>query len=145
MNCSKFLCSIIFIFSSLVYAQQGLVNVSDSKQVAIHGYDTVAYFTQGKAIEGTAQFSYQHHGNTWQFANQEHLDLFSENPEKYMPQYGGYCAYAASQGAQADIDPIAWRIIDDKLYLNYDLRVQKVWAANLSEYIQAANSYWSKL
>ena len=63
--------------------------------------------------------------------------MFSQNPEKYIPQYGGYCAYAASQGARADIDPIAWRIIDNKLYLNYDLRVQKIWASNLDEYIQA--------
>ena len=144
MKFSSFLVAVILLFSNLIYAQQALVNLSKTKQVAIHGYDTVAYFTKGKPVEGTAQFSHQHLGNTWQFENQEHLNLFVENPEKYMPQYGGFCAYAASQGAQADIDPIAWRIIDDRLYLNYDLRVQKVWATNLSEHIQAADKYWSE-
>lgn len=139
----SFLYASIFIFSSLLYAEQGSVNISPDKQVAIHGFDPVAYFTLGRAMTGSEQITHKHLGSTWQFANRQHLDLFSQNPEKYMPQYGGFCAYAASQGAKADIDPVAWRIIDNKLYLNYDLRVQKVWASNLSEHIQAADEYWS--
>ena len=139
----KLLCALIIVLSGLLQAQQGPVNVSTNKQAAIHGYDPVAYFTMAQAVEGTPEFAYEHQGSIWQFSNQQHLDLFMQNPEKYIPQYGGFCAYAASQGAKADIDPIAWRIIDDKLYLNYDLRVQKIWASNLNEHIQAADSFWS--
>ena len=143
MNTIKLVFAFFVFFSNHVFAQQGLVNVNLNNQVAIHGYDTVAYFTNSEPTQGDESYQYEHHGAIWYFSNQQHLDMFKDDPEKYMPQYGGHCAYAASQGAKADIDPIAWRIIDGKLYLNYDLRVQKVWAGSLEEHIKAGDGFWA--
>jgi YHS domain-containing protein len=91
--------------------------------VAIKGYDTVAYFTEGKAVKGSEEFSYEWLGAPWHFANAEHRSLFSSNPTKYAPQYGGYCTLGVGLDAHAaeNIDPErAWRIIDGKLYFVYD-------------------------
>src|SRR5512135_2769630 len=87
--------------------------------VAIRGYDPVAYFTESKPVEGSKQFTFEWQGATWRFASAANRDLFAKTPEKYAPQYGGYCAYAVSQGHTATIDPQRWRIVDGKLYLNY--------------------------
>ncbi|HUS52708.1 MAG TPA: YHS domain-containing (seleno)protein [Thermohalobaculum sp.] len=91
--------------------------------VAIKGYDTVAYFTEGMAVKGSAEFSYEWLGAPWYFANAEHRSLFSSSPTKYAPQYGGYCTLGVGLDAHAaeNIDPErAWRIIDGKLYFVYD-------------------------
>ena len=86
---------------------------------AIKGYDTVAYFTQEKAVEGNKKYQYQWKGAKWLFSSQKNLDLFTVNPDKYAPQYGGWCAYAVSQNTTASIEPDLFTIVDDKLYLNY--------------------------
>ena len=91
---------------------------------AIDGYDPVAYFTDGKAVKGQSRFTHEWMGATWLFASAEHRDLLAADPERYAPQYGGYCAYAVSQGATADIDPSAWKIVDGKLYLNLNPEIQ---------------------
>jgi YHS domain-containing protein len=83
--------------------------------IAIRGYDTVAYFTQSKPVEGDNVFTTQWSGATWKFSSQEHLDLFVRNPEKYAPQYGGYCAYGVAQMNLVKIEPEQWTIIDEKL------------------------------
>ncbi len=90
-----------------------------SKGVAVEGYDTVAYFTAGEPAKGNPQFTHQWQGATWLFANQENLEAFKKDPEKYAPQYGGYCAYAVSKGSTAGISPKAWKVVDGKLYLNH--------------------------
>ena len=110
--------------------------------VAIKGYDTVAYFTQGKPVKGSKKFEYYWNGATWRFANAKDLALFKANPEKYAPQYGGYCAYAVAWGDTADIDPNAWKIVDGKLYLNYDKATQKKWEQDIPGYIDRANLNW---
>ena len=112
---------------------------------AIEGYDTVAYFTQGKPVEGSDDYTYDWHGATWQFASQEHLDLFKADPEAYAPQYGGYCAYAVSQGYTASIDPDAWSIVDGKLYLNYSKGVQQTWEADRDAYLQQSEANWPSI
>ena len=99
------------------------VNTGPFGGVAIKGYDTVAYFTKGKAMKGSEEFSYDWLGTPWHFANSEHRELFAANPTKYAPQYGGYCTLGVGLDAHAaeNIDPErAWRIIDDKLYFVYD-------------------------
>src|SRR5262245_34746026 len=111
----------------------------DSCGVAIKGYDPVAYFTQSKPVKGSASFSYQWMNSTWWFASAADRDDFARNPEKYVPQYGGYCAYGVSQNHTAPIDPEAWTIIRGKLYLNYSKGVKKTWSESIPKYVEDAN------
>ena len=121
------------------------VNKSLLGGVAIDGYDPVAYFTDGKPVEGSADYSFEWQGATWRFASAEHRDRFAGQPERWAPQYGGYCAWAVSQGHTADIDPAAWTVVGEKLYLNYDADVQKKWLADRDRYIRDADVNWPKL
>lgn len=98
-----------------------VVNTGYFGNVAIKGYDAVSYFTESKAVEGSAEFSYRWLGADWHFASAQNRDLFKADPVKYAPQYGGYCADGVSFGTiTTNIEPKAWRIIDGKLYLSYD-------------------------
>lgn len=106
---------------------------------AIYGYDPVAYFTQNKAIKGSKKISLEWHGAQWHFANQMHKDLFSAAPQKYAPQYGGYCAYAMSDGRFVGVDVDAFTMIDGKLYLNYSESVMQEWRAQSAQFIQQAD------
>lgn len=117
------------------------VNV-DGDGVAIKGYDPVAYFTQGKPLPGQPRFVQQWNGAKWHFATIEHLEMFKADPEKYAPRYGGYCAYAVSQGTTADIDPESWRIVEGKLYLNLNPEVQRLWEQDIPGYIEKADRNW---
>jgi hypothetical protein len=112
---------------------------------ALKGYDPVAYFAQNQAVKGSPQFSYDWMNAKWLFATAENRDKFKASPEQYAPQYGGYCAYAVSQGRTAPIDPDAWRIVDGKLYLNYSKGVQKKWEQDRAGYIQKADQNWPGL
>lgn len=129
-----------FVASSAAHAADPIY--SDWTGDAIKGYDPVAYFTEGKPVEGSGDFSAEWKGATWKFASAANRDAFLAEPEKYAPQYGGYCAYAVSQGYTAKIEPEAWKIVDGKLYLNYSLDVQKRWVAKQAEYIAAADQNW---
>ncbi|NJL99988.1 MAG: YHS domain-containing protein [Synechococcaceae cyanobacterium SM2_3_2] len=113
--------------------------------VAILGTDPVAYFTLGTATAGDPAFAHDWNGVTWHFANAEHRDLFAADPDRYAPQYGGFCAYAVSRGYTADIDPNAWRIVEDKLYLNLSPRVQSLWERDIPGNISRADQNWPSL
>jgi YHS domain-containing protein len=113
--------------------------------VAIRGTDTVAYFTEGKPVQGTDDFTTQWNGATWKFASQKHLDLFVGNPENYAPQYGGYCAYGVSQDNLVKIEPESWTIVDGKLYLNFNDGLQKKWEGDIKGYIAEANEKFQGL
>lgn len=119
--------------------KSGFFGYKDSG-IAIRGYDTVAYWTLGEPVEGTDDYTTEWMGATWKFASEEHLDLFTGNPEKYAPQYGGYCAYGVSQDYLVKIEPDQWSIVDDKLYLNYDAKVQRTWKMDVPGYIKSADS-----
>jgi len=109
----------LFQFSGMSSA--GEINKGYFGNVAIKGYDPVAYFTEQRAVKGSENFSYTWLGAEWKFSSQTHKKLFSENPVQYAPQYGGHCSDGISYGSTTtNIDPQAWRIIDGKLYLNYD-------------------------
>ncbi|NJS12418.1 MAG: YHS domain-containing protein [Microcoleus sp. CSU_2_2] len=112
------------------------------KGVALDGQDVVAYFTQSKLVMGVSQFKHNWNGATWQFASAQNRDLFAKNPEKYAPQYGGYCAQAASEGNLVATQPDAWKIVDGKLYLNYDKKVQAQWMTDIPGHIALANKNW---
>ena len=113
--------------------------------VAVKGYDTVAYFTENKPVEGKKAHSYKYKGATWRFSTAENKALFEANPEKYAPQYGGYCAYAVSQNTTASIEPELFTIVDGKLYLNYSKDVNEKWHANMANFITDADKHWPGL
>lgn len=121
------------------------INNSLFGDIAIHGYDPVAYFTAGRPTEGKDEITFSWQGAVWRFATPENRDLFAKDPGRYAPQYGGYCAYAVSQNSTADIDPRAWKIVNNKLYLNYDLDIQKKWESNRDAFIVAADKNWPAL
>jgi len=117
----------------------------DGKGLAIKGYDTVAYFQQGAPAKGSPEFKQQWMGATWLFANAANRDAFAADPDKYAPRYGGYCAYAVSEGRTANIDPEAWKIVEGKLYLNYSKGVQKKWEKDTASRIERADKNWPGL
>jgi YHS domain-containing protein len=112
------------------------------KGVALDGQDVVAYFTQSKLVMGVSQFKHNWGGTTWMFASAANRDMFANNPEKYAPQYGGYCAQATSEGNLAVTQPDAWKIVNGKLYLNYDTTVQAQWMGDIPGHIASANKNW---
>lgn len=112
---------------------------------AIRGYDPVAYFRDGGPRLGKPEFSVRHGGATWRFASAEHQALFEADPERYLPAYGGFCAYGTSRGYLVKIEPEAWSIVDGRLYLNYDLDVRKTWLGRARIYIARADGNWPRL
>jgi YHS domain-containing protein len=118
------------------------VNKSLLGGVAARGYDVVAYFEDGEPVPGSSEHAHEWRGATWQFASAGHRDLFAADPERYAPQYGGYCAYAVAKGTTADIDPRAWKIVDGRLYLNKSPKVQALWEKDVPGHIAAADANW---
>lgn len=118
---------------------------SNWRGLAVAGYDPVAYFTDGKAVEGSSEFTTKWQGATWRFASAAHRDQFVADPGKYAPQYGGYCAWAVSQDKTAGIDPEAWKIVDGKLYLNYDEEIQAMWEKDVPGNVRKADANWPHL
>jgi YHS domain-containing protein len=113
--------------------------------LAIDGYDPVAYFTRNAPVKGTREFTLGFEGATYRFASAEHREQFAKDPARYVPQYGAFCAWAVSRGYTADTDPLAWRIVDGKLYLNYNASVQKQWEQDIPGNISKANANWPAL
>lgn len=110
--------------------------------LAIRGYDPVAYFTEGKAVKGDKDFTLGWQGADWRFASDENRTLFAADPEKYAPQYGGYCAWAVSRNYTASTDPDAFTIVGDRLYLNYSRRVMRQWLEDRDANIESADGNW---
>ena len=120
------------------------INSSPDK-LAIQGYDPVSYFTEGKAEKGNSDFSYEWRGATWLFSNSDHLACFIANPEKYSPQYGGYCAYGISIGKFFNGDPEIWTIKEGKLYVYLNQDLATIWGLDVPAYIKKADIEWPKL
>ena len=121
------------------------VNTQGAQKIAIHGFDAVGYFTEGKAEKGAREFAFEYEGALYLFSSAAHRDAFAAEPAKYAPQYGGYCAYAVAQGSTADIDPGAWTIKDGKLYLNYSKSVRLIWARDIKGNIAKADANWPRI
>jgi len=109
---------------------------------AIHGYDPVAYFTEAKPVLGSPDHAVDHNGATWRFASEANLATFESDPEKYGPRFGGYCAYAAAQGYVAPTVPEAWTVHEDRLYLNFSLRVRRRWSRDIDANIAKGEANW---
>jgi YHS domain-containing protein len=139
-----FAISISALFASPAQAGKDPVYTGLVSGVGAGGYDVVAYFS-GQSAPGKADITAQWGGATWRFANAENKAAFEASPEKYAPQYGGYCAYAVSKGATAKGDPEAWTVVDGKLYLNFSTGVRETWSQDIPGNISAANANWPKV
>lgn len=122
----------------------GPVNV-DGNGLALQGYDPVAYFTQDQPRPGDPAITAEHLGATYRFASEANRDTFVAEPERFAPQYGGWCAYAMARGSKAEIDPEAFRVVDGKLYLNYSARIQRKWEKDIEGYIARADERWPEV
>jgi YHS domain-containing protein len=132
-------CTALHLFSQTSY------NV-DKNGVAIKGYDVVSYFVDSKPQEGTPGFAHEWMGAKWHFASAEHLAAFKAAPEKYAPEFGGYCSYGVCmKNGKYAIDPTAWKIIDGKLYLNYNKNTETAWAKEGAQGIGMGNENWKSL
>ena len=112
--------------------------------LAVQGYDVISYRT-GTPTEGSRAFTADFEGATYRFASQANLDTFNTNPARYVPAYGGFCAYGVSKGKKFDVDPTAFKVVDDVLYLNYNKSIQKKWAKKQDKYIGKADGNWSNI
>lgn len=146
MNIYSFSKRIIVSLALLIVSQVSMavdpVFTARFSDVAIRGYDTVAYFVENKAVKGSKEFEAEHNGAIWRFSSAENKALFEGDPEKYAPQFGGYCAYAVSQGYTASIQPDQFTVLDGKLYLNYNKSINKKWLGNRDQFIVDANKNW---
>ena len=111
----------------------------------ISGYDAVAFFTEGKPVMGNGWNVSDYNGVMYAFANEKNKKMFEANPEKYLPAYGGYCAYGVAVGKKFVADPNTWKIVDGKLYLNLDKDIQKKWLKDIPDYIKKADKNWAKI
>lgn len=126
-------------FGNLAWAEPEVFSTGEG---AIRGYDPVAYFNQAQPVKGQMDITFDHNGATWHFVNTANRDLFASDPEKYAPQYGGYCAYGLSKGYLVPTDPQAWEIHQGKLYLNYSLPVRTTWQKDIPGYLQQSEANW---
>ncbi len=134
----------LLFLSPLAHAAKPEIN-SSTYGGAIDGYDPVAYFTERKPIKGTSAYAFEYKGAKWLFASKKNRQAFKKSPQKYTPQYGGYCAYAVSKGSTAPTDPNAWTIHNGKLYLNYNADIRAKWREDIAGNIDKADSYWPKV
>lgn len=132
----------LILFSAAPAFAQSL-NVENG--VAVGGTDVVAYFAAGRAAPGRPEFAHSWSGATWRFSSAANRDAFAAEPARYAPQYGGFCAWAVSQGYRAPVDPDAWRIVDGKLYLNYSRAIQMRWDLTRGSNIAAGDRNWPRL
>lgn len=124
------------------FADKAPVYTGTFSNVAVEGHDAVAYFTEGKPVKGSKTFKTTYNGAEFRFATAENLATFEAEPAKYAPQYGGYCAWAVSQGYTAKGDADHWAIVDGKLYLNYNKKVQETWNEDRPGFIASADTEW---
>jgi YHS domain-containing protein len=123
-------------------ARAGSAVYGAAKGPALQGHDAVAYFTDGKPTPGDARFTHEWNGATWRFASQQNLERFRTEPERYAPQYGGYCAFAMSGGGLSPGDAKRWRIEDGKLYLNANVFAQTLWERDIPKRVTDADGHW---
>ena len=140
-----------FLITSLAAPAAGLLatpalamspRIFNTDGVAIRGYDAVAYFKESNDVEGSADFAVLWKGVEWRFANAENLADFEANPERWAPQYGGYCAFAMAHDAIAPTAANAWTVHNDKLYLNANRAVRTRWALSKDRFIEQADANW---
>jgi YHS domain-containing protein len=142
---TRFIALVAFVVFAAGAVRAEKSEIYAANGAAIGGYDPVAYFTEKKPVKGNPQFTAEWKGAVWHFASAANRDLFKADPAKYAPQYGGYCAFGASEGYAVKTEPDAWSIVDGKLYLNYNTTVRTKWSENIPERIKAADKNWPEI
>jgi YHS domain-containing protein len=135
--------ALAFITAVQARAQQSEIFAPGGK--AIKGYDPVAFFKESKPVKGSDKFQYKWKDATWLFSTNENLEAFKADPEKYAPQYGGYCAYGTSQGHKAPTQTDTWTVLNDKLYFNYNDKVKELWTKDQANLIKVADEKWPEV
>lgn len=141
------LCLAAYLTTLVLTSTAGAAEPSINKNgdnLAINGYDTVAYFTKGTAARGSAEHEVEWQEARWHFASAEHRKLFEADPSRYAPQFGGWCAAGVAKGEYYEVDPEAWAIVDGKLYINYSRNVRGKWLETPSEQIAKAEEVWAE-
>ena len=136
------ICLLSLFVTGTALADPPIAAVNTEHGLAIKGYDPVSYFTTRKPTPGLAQYSTTYKGATYRFVSAENRDRFIASPEKFVPQYGGYCAYAIALNQIADIDPDEWALVGNKLYLNNNLFSQTLWSLDKSGNIVRGDQNW---
>lgn len=132
------------IFAPIIHAADP-VYTGWFSELALDGYDPVAYFNEGAPAEGSSEHRYEWNGAIWQFTSAANRDAFAADPVAYAPQYGGYCAWAVAENKEAAGNPQHWRIVDGKLYVNYNADVQTRWEKDIPGFIEKADQHWPEL
>ncbi|RKF14310.1 YHS domain-containing protein [Alginatibacterium sediminis] len=138
----KTLLSLLLLGLSFTVNAGDQISTSWRNNLAVSGYDSVSYHSENQAIKGQKEFEYEWQGAVWRFSSASNLDLFKQDPERYAPQYGGYCAWAVSENKLASSDPEQFTIIGDKLYLNYNAKIQQKWLKDRDNLISVADQKW---
>src|SRR5262249_51040282 len=134
---------LLFAVATTAGADDVKLVATGADRIAIRGYDTVAYFTDGKATKGSSSFEYVWDDARWQFASLAHRDMFIADPERYAPQFGGFCAGAIVHGVLVRANPEAWTIVDGKLYMVAGSQADIVeWKASAAENIEQGDKHW---
>ena len=137
------LAAVVWLLASIVPAFAGECFEQDG--VAIFGYDPIAYFAEIKPVKGLAEFHPEYQGSTFYFSPAANRDTFTANPDTFAPQYGGYCAFGMAKGYKATIDPAAFAVVGDKLYLDYSETVRSQWVSDIPGYIHKATANWPQV
>jgi YHS domain-containing protein len=137
--------TLVFLVFSVACSVAQVDYYSNADGLAINGYDPVAYFLENKPVRGAGHLKYSWQEVEWHFKDQANLEVFKSNPEKYAPQFGGYCAYGVSEDHKSPTEPAAFTIVDNKLYLNYSLKVKQLWLKDRDNHIVKAESNWENL
>jgi YHS domain-containing protein len=138
----------LWVFSALLILVVGPVFAGEYFEkdgVAIRGYDPIAYVAEMKPVKGSPEFHAEYQGSTFYFSTAANRDMFAANPDKFAPQYGGYCAFGMAKGYKATTDPAAFTVADDKLYLNYSKTVRFQWTLDIPGYIRKADENWPEV
>jgi YHS domain-containing protein len=138
--------AVILLLTGAVQAAGNTHHVNvDAEGFLIEQYDPVAYFTDGKPIRGKPEIYVEYEGAKYAFASEDHRQRFLADPDKYVPQYGGYCAYGVAQGGKSDVDPEVWEIVDGRLYLMLSHGTMSVWQKKKQDYIEIADKAWQSI
>ncbi len=144
MKQKEFVLGLVFVLGAFATRAQK-PEVFSTEEGAIHGYDPVAFFKESKPVMGKKEFNYSWNNASWYFSAQENLDAFKGDPDRYAPQYGGWCAYGTAEGHKSPSQPETWTIVDNRLYFNYNAEVKKLWNKNQKGLIEQANRNWPKV
>ena len=141
----KFLKNLVLMAALVLIPSMATAATMPQSMVAVQGYDVVTYQADGKPQQGNGNHLTTHRGITYIFVNEANKKMFEANPHKYLPAYGGYCAYGVAVGKKFVGDPEIWEVVDGQLYLNLDNKIKGLWVKDIPGHIKTADKNWKKI